>query len=192
VVLLLLYSLVGIQADADTIDSILDKEFELVKQAFYTEPEDQSSWLYHRWLLGRVSTSGFCLPCVGISLGINYDADNLTAESAPELGPRINEDLAQRSERGTKRQLVVYERELKTCLELLDVEPDCKWVLLTVALLLAGVDGCHASQEPASRAATGQRITSIFSKLELLDPMRKSYYVSVREKLMNGLLFGAA
>lgn len=27
-------------------------EFELVKQALYVDPYDQSSWLYHRWLIG--------------------------------------------------------------------------------------------------------------------------------------------
>ncbi len=30
----------------------LREEFGLVKQAFYTDPGDQSPWLYHRWLLG--------------------------------------------------------------------------------------------------------------------------------------------
>lgn len=29
------------------------KEFELVKNAFYTEPADQSAWLYHRWLVDK-------------------------------------------------------------------------------------------------------------------------------------------
>lgn len=31
---------------------VLDEEFELVKQALWTEPDDQAGWLYHRWLLG--------------------------------------------------------------------------------------------------------------------------------------------
>ena len=29
------------------------KEFELVKQALYTDPDDQSAWIYHRWLIGQ-------------------------------------------------------------------------------------------------------------------------------------------
>jgi len=32
---------------------VLQQEYELVKNAFYTEPHDQSSWLYLRWLIGN-------------------------------------------------------------------------------------------------------------------------------------------
>jgi geranylgeranyl transferase type-2 subunit alpha len=28
------------------------KEFELVKNAIYTDPDDEGIWMYHRWLVG--------------------------------------------------------------------------------------------------------------------------------------------
>lgn len=31
-------------------------EFELVKQAMWSDPDDQSAWLYHRWLVGTGET----------------------------------------------------------------------------------------------------------------------------------------
>ncbi|KAF8505361.1 rab-protein geranylgeranyltransferase, partial [Hysterangium stoloniferum] len=38
--------------DEDERTRMRDGEFELVKQAMYTDPADQSVWLYHRWLIG--------------------------------------------------------------------------------------------------------------------------------------------
>ncbi|KAI8615778.1 hypothetical protein BC830DRAFT_261376 [Chytriomyces sp. MP71] len=39
-------------ADAER-DAVVQKDFETVRNAIYTEPADQSAWLYQRWLLGE-------------------------------------------------------------------------------------------------------------------------------------------
>lgn len=36
-------------------------EFELVKQALYVDPYDQSGWIYHRWLVGTGISCRFIL-----------------------------------------------------------------------------------------------------------------------------------
>ena len=51
--------MIGSRCAADAVKSqplpghVLQQEYELVKNAFYTEPHDQSSWLYLRWLIGN-------------------------------------------------------------------------------------------------------------------------------------------
>ncbi|CAJ0631765.1 14361_t:CDS:2 [Entrophospora sp. SA101] len=38
--------------NSEEIKTFIDKEFDLVKSAFYTDPDDQSAWLYYWWLVG--------------------------------------------------------------------------------------------------------------------------------------------
>ncbi|KAF9139476.1 Rab geranylgeranyltransferase, partial [Linnemannia schmuckeri] len=41
---------------AEEREATVDNEFDLVKNAIYTDPEDQSAWLYELWLIGRGMT----------------------------------------------------------------------------------------------------------------------------------------
>jgi len=41
------------KGDNVALERALEAEFEYVKNAFYTEPSDQSIWIYHRWLVDK-------------------------------------------------------------------------------------------------------------------------------------------
>eukprot|EP00005_Dracoamoeba_jomungandri_P007363 CAMPEP_0174265752 /NCGR_PEP_ID=MMETSP0439-20130205/27757_1 /TAXON_ID=0 /ORGANISM="Stereomyxa ramosa, Strain Chinc5" /LENGTH=125 /DNA_ID=CAMNT_0015352369 /DNA_START=233 /DNA_END=610 /DNA_ORIENTATION=+ len=42
------------ETGGEGFSEILKKELEFIQNAIYTSPEDQSAWLYHRWLISQV------------------------------------------------------------------------------------------------------------------------------------------
>lgn len=66
----------------------------------------------------------------------------------------------------------IFKEQLKSCHELLDLEPNNKWTLLAMALLLRAVD----------RKGNLDKTIEYLEKLETVDEMRKGYYQDLSSK----------
>ena len=164
-----------------------------MRQAFYTEPVDQSGWLYHRWLLSRVTGDIPTLPALLIALGHN-DMDSSSSNSSSEV--EGSESAEQSSSDVRLDPLTLFDRELVMCRQLDDIEPNCKWILLTTALLLAGRQAINRQQTQQPRDTVDvsasvmeesvvAELGSLFGRLILLDPMRTNYYRDVHASFTN-------
>lgn len=140
---------------------ILDQEYDMVHQAFATDCEDQSPWMYYRWLLG------------------NSLAHYRTAASRSPA----NQAAAKAVLAG------VLAREVQRFREDHLSEGDSKWPLLMLALLRGaqadlGVWGEHP-EEPQQVLT---EVIDLYHRLIALDPMRKGYYQDQMEKIAPGVM----
>lgn len=220
-------------------EETLLSELELVQNAFFTDPNDQSAWFYHRWLLGRGDpplsirciladlevpfvTATFSHPVlVGSDLILFIDErpvmvtwktpegkekpslvwvcdvpkDRLSAHCQHKIkviwkdgeakkecssypGKRVTwfrdsvtEDKIFSLELSEGKSNVL-QRELQSCKELQELEPDNKWCLLTIILLMRALDPLLYEEETLH----------YFETLKAVDPMRSGYYDDLRSK----------
>ncbi|KAK6171224.1 hypothetical protein SNE40_019459 [Patella caerulea] len=221
-------------------EEILLKEFETVQNAFFTDPNDQSAWFYHRWLLGRhqrnleintmfvsrkdrrvmvTTTKPVMIDCNNpVALKINdkevkvewrnqksqrkystlWLADNvLVPDGSINIQVlmdthRISQLLSLKSDESeslftlpfkegnrfsyelTSSTSETLQRELEAIVELYEIEPDNKWVILTLMSLMKSLDPLKYEQE----------ILQQISHLQNLDPKRKTYYDDLRSKIL--------
>jgi geranylgeranyl transferase type-2 subunit alpha len=212
-------------------EEALLQEHELAQNAFFTDPSDQSAWLYHRWLLGKAEQSP-AVACVLVRA--HPRADAFVTFNQPIKGTETVELVVKESTfssavlsdwpkstwqfsltddviPGDKGDLPVAVRfggvveelrlsvcdsnggtevcwvggrgpvfgstptaatssvlaaELDSCKELLQMEPENKWCILTTLLLLKAL---HWQRE------SGQ-IAEMFGRLCKVDPYRRGYY----------------
>lgn len=83
----------------------LAREFELVSNAFYTEPEDQSAWMYHRWLVSRARA----LECASERETLLESALE-TCREVSELEPECKWPLLARVALGDEKSDKLYDR----------------------------------------------------------------------------------
>uniref|UniRef100_W5K0A0 Geranylgeranyl transferase type-2 subunit alpha n=1 Tax=Astyanax mexicanus TaxID=7994 RepID=W5K0A0_ASTMX len=220
------------------------KEYELVQNAFFTDPNDQSAWFYYRWLLGRaereeliscvyVSREGervavaFSKPVNALTEGLMLVLDGQQQQRVEwrsahprfrhspvwlcELPPGSVSDINNEHnltvhwmEKHTHRDCALYtgrpeswcrdsatdqelfrselsvektsvlQSELQSCTQLLELEPQNKWCLLTIVLLMRALDPLGHEKETLAH----------FQTLKEVDPMRSSYYSDLCSKFM--------
>ena len=165
-------------------DAVWCAEFALVRSAVYTEPQDQSAWLYHRWLLSRVLAAAPAIPSLLIALG-HHDrsspANTLDSPSHPSPSSPPHPSLAPSA-------VAVFSRELSMCRELDALEPNCKWTLLTMGLLVAGVEALRRREGDVGGVESMdgevvEELRLLFERLVELDPLRTAYYRDVHRSL---------
>eukprot|EP01134_Creolimax_fragrantissima_P007495 CFRG7495T1 len=116
--------------DGGIEEKVLLNELDMVQSACFTEPDDQSAWLYLRWLLGQ---------------------NTVTGKESESVKTALEEQLA-------------------TCRELLELEPNSKWTLLTsIHLMLAiGVDDYY------------RECLEGLNRLCIIDVDRKFFYIDTQ------------
>jgi geranylgeranyl transferase type-2 subunit alpha len=134
----------------DSSIASIDSELDFVLSAFYTEPDDQSAWLYHRWLLAKI------------------------CPELPLSSPKLDSPSSLTSRDISESSRAKLSQELERCRMLLMTEPNCKWAILAVAVIAPVL-----AKQGVDTGISHEELTQMFSRLKTLDPLRKSYYEEV-------------
>ncbi|TNN29650.1 Geranylgeranyl transferase type-2 subunit alpha [Liparis tanakae] len=168
------------------------KEYELVQNAFFTDPNDQSAWFYYRWLLGRAEHEEM-ISCMlvsredeRVSVAFSRTANSagllLVLDGQPQkvewrsVHPQLKHspicDLAPGSisDVSNEHNLTVHWMEKHT-------HRDCalySGCLLTIILLMRALDPLGYEKETLAH----------FQTLQEVDSMRSAYYGDLCSKFM--------
>jgi geranylgeranyl transferase type-2 subunit alpha len=142
----------------------LAAEFELVANAFFTEPEDTAGWVYHDWLVGKALQAA---NAAGDAAAWRAAADTLAAQA------------------GLMRELLDMEPGARwpalALARLLQAGADCR------AAAVAASEGSDAAAADAPEdAGWREEAAALLTALAVRDPLREGYYRDCVAKLRVG------
>lgn len=155
------------QANPPVALSILQTELQLIRQAVFTEPDDQSPWFYRRWAVSEV-----CKHLHGTS-GANAADATLTSEAGTSATAALQ----------------TLDEDASHLLELSEVEPECKWPLIALVQTLQcihaetaeqGGGACVSLDSHPSLAAVN--VAETLERLREMDPLHYNYYAYLLRK----------
>jgi len=144
--------------------SLAREELQLVKRALYTEPDDQSGWFYHRWLVDRVRDTAAAAAtgaaatsptssCAGLAPGAVGDAPAATAAARCSGGVAADGLAAQHTLEASAAALLL--EDAGALLELSEAEPGSKWPRLALAHVFQAFQRTPGLVAAAERARAG-------------------------------------
>ena len=110
---------------------VLPEELALIENAIFTEPDDQSAWWYHQFLFTWIEKV--------ISAAGAVETSRLLEPLPSNLNPPDYSWL-----------LSIINQQLDMLQSLIEIEPDCKWALITRSSLLQKCVTCAEKIDNAS------------------------------------------
>ncbi|KAH6577903.1 hypothetical protein BASA62_000611 [Batrachochytrium salamandrivorans] len=155
--------------DPDSRNDAISKDLELVRNAIFTEPMDQSAWLYQRWLLGKVILIN-AFPAVVIEGTLELQLSWLDCS---EFGEKHQSKDVSKCKQWIQSDSV-WADELVCVQQLVEIEPDSKWPLLTLVYMYE-----HDGLEKHAKEGL-----ETLDKLSSIDSLRVNYYQDWRSRFI--------
>ncbi|KDO32778.1 hypothetical protein SPRG_02476 [Saprolegnia parasitica CBS 223.65] len=132
-------------------------EIELVKQAVFTEPDDQSNWFYYRWVVE--------------SLVLSPPPPSNVCENDPAIDNEFDDDHGMHM---TLHELL--QEQVSWIEELVELEPESKMALVTLAFVLEKEAVVERAEDAESAAESIARCIDVYQTLRTIDPDHALYY----------------